>query len=65
MKYCGMERPRKNEEPSTNLVLKLLRLQNWRKPRPAEAAYPKLQTLVKFMTSKALQRLLVRENLQT
>jgi len=31
----------------------------------AEAAYPKLQTLVKFMISKALQRHLVREHLHT
>jgi len=37
VKYCGMERPRKNENPNTNFVLKLFRLQNWRKPSPPEA----------------------------
>lgn len=32
----------KREKPSMNLVLKLLRLQNWRKLRPAEAAHRKV-----------------------
>jgi len=60
-----MEMPRKNDRPNTNLILKLLRLQNWRKSRPAEAAHPKLQTLVKFYGLPKLQRQIVRENLQT
>nr|GMD07207.1 hypothetical protein Iba_chr06cCG4990 [Ipomoea batatas]GMD08773.1 hypothetical protein Iba_chr06dCG1750 [Ipomoea batatas] len=38
LKYCGTESPMKNENPRMNFVLKLLRLQNWSKPRPAEAA---------------------------
>jgi hypothetical protein len=29
----------KNENPNINFVLKLFRLQNWRKPKPAEAAH--------------------------
>ena len=28
----------KKEKPNINFVLKLFKLQNWRKPRPAEAA---------------------------
>jgi len=40
LKYCGTERPKKREKPRMNFVLKLFRLQNWRSPRPAEAAYP-------------------------
>ena len=36
LKYWGTERPMKTENPRMNLVLKLLRLQNWRKPSPAE-----------------------------
>jgi hypothetical protein len=44
-----MKIPKKNEKPNTNLVLKLLRLQNWRKPRPAEATnISKLTNIVKF-----------------
>lgn len=31
--------PMKNENPKINFVLKLFRLQNWRKPKPAEAAH--------------------------
>ena len=31
--------PMKKEKPNMNFVLKLFKLQNWRKPRPAEAAH--------------------------
>lgn len=38
LKYWGMEKPIKTENPSMNFVRKLLRLQNWRKLKPAAPA---------------------------
>lgn len=38
LKYCGKENPRKRENPNMKFVLKLFKLQNWRNPRPADAA---------------------------
>jgi hypothetical protein len=39
LKYCGIERPMKTENPRINFVLKLFRLQNWRILRPAEPVH--------------------------
>lgn len=39
--YSGTESPVKREKPNMNFVLKLFKLQNCSKPRPAEAASKK------------------------
>ena len=36
LKYWGIDKPKKIENPSMNFVRKLLRLQNWRKLKPTE-----------------------------
>lgn len=41
LKYWGMDKPRKTEKPKMNLVLKLFKLQNWRKLKPPAPTYAK------------------------
>ena len=41
----------KNEKPNMNFVLKLFKLQNWRKPSPAEAAFNLQQNESKYTMS--------------
>jgi hypothetical protein len=52
LKYWGTDRPMKMENPTMNLVLKLLRLQNWRKLRPHAPANMNIEKLEAAMQRK-------------
>lgn len=43
----------KRENPKINFDLKLLRLQNWRKPKPAEAAQPEIKNRKSEVNTKS------------
>ena len=54
LKYCATDNPKKIEKPRTNFVLKLLRLQNWRKLRPPTPTNDEWKWIVCFELSKEI-----------
>lgn len=54
VKYCATESPMKMEKPRINLFLKLFKLQNWRRPSPAEAVH-KVICLISIIFIEAIR----------